>query len=385
MRAIIATIFLLVFLYWPIPSHSTMLQSEESPKLSNLLTRDEFISRLSMESCEKSPDRIYIDTNNSDFDLAHAYSFSWLALQTLDVITGSFEDDPDADLIKAEEQWNLKDIKMIESKPWQVKAMIAEYQDVVLLTFRHTDSNLNWLFNADYGLWNFEHSFTLGQKVHHGFGSMLGAIWEETTSEIRSRTAYSDKPVYVFGHSLGGAMALLAAAGLSVEGVRLAQVYVTGVPKVAGRDWQIQAESQLNAVPIYRVTNSQDLFARVPVSNYALDEFREMFSFVPDFLANLIGNTRSQMEFGVIGEHALMTDSHQLVKSSAMDSELNEPLYWLNLAEQFSNIDQNATNIFENITQKFAILSENLKRHLMRKPENGYTCSMIQLLKSESK
>lgn len=354
-----------------------------SQAISQTISRDEFISQLSLDNCSKSPENLYIDTSNTQFDLAHAYSLSWVALQTLDVDPNSFDDDPDADLNKAKEQWHLSNVKMIENKPLNVKAMVADYEDVLFLTFRHTDSNLNWLFNADYGLWNFDHSFTFGEKVHHGFGMMLGSIWDETVAEIQSRNQGGSKPVYVFGLSLGGALALLAAPGLSIEGVDVAQVYATGSPKVASRGWTNVASQQLANTPIYRVTNDQDLFARVPVSNYALDEFREMFSFVPDFIADAIGNMRSQMEFGIIGDHALMLSDDSLKNSLPVESELEEQGYWLGIADQFSDIDANAENILDNLNQKYTVISNNLSAHLMRKEEDGYTCSMIKLLKSE--
>lgn len=346
----------------------------------NTISRDDFINQLSIEQCQSSPEYIYIDTDTKEFDLANAYSFSWVALQTLDVDPNSFEDDADADLVKAEQQWGIKNIKMLENKRWNVKVMLATYGDDVFLTFRHTDSNLNWLLNADYGLWNFPHSFTMGEPVHHGFGTMLGAVWDDILVQLRNEQ-YANKPIHVFGHSLGGALALLAAPGLEFEGLEVAQVYATGAPKVAGRSWQAMAQQQLADTPTFRITNTQDLFARIPVSNLALDEFREMFSFVPDIIANAIGGVRSQMEYGVIGNEAVMTSELTLSYENSLASELSEQNYWLGIADQFRAIDSTSNNIVDNLQQKAGIISGNLSVHLMRKPEDGYTCSMIKLLK----
>ncbi|NVJ59940.1 MAG: hypothetical protein HWE27_06090 [Gammaproteobacteria bacterium] len=344
------------------------------------ISREQFVEKLTIESCHGSPESIFIDTSHTNFDLAHAYSFSWIALQTLDTDSQTFDDDADADLVKAEQQWGIKNVRMIENKRWNVKVMISTYGDDVFLTFRHTDSNLNWLLNADYGLWDFSHSFTLGAPVHHGFGTMLGSVWNDILQQL-NRTPYQNKRIHIFGHSLGGALALLAAPGLQVEGFDLAQVYATGAPKVAGRNWQELAKQQLVNVPVYRITNTHDLFAKIPVSNLALDEFRELFSFIPDFLANAIGGLRSQMEYGVIGDEALMTPNLSLNYETSLTSELSEQNYWLDIADQFRTIDESSNNIVDNLKKKADVISSNLSVHLMRKPTDGYTCSMIKLLK----
>jgi len=346
----------------------------------NTLTRDDFINQLSVDECHRSPQSIFLDTSNEHFDLANAYSFSWIALQTLDVDSSTFDDDPDADLIHAQENWGLSNIKMIDHQGMNVRAMVTDVDDVTVIAFRHTDSNLNWLFNADYGLWNFEHSFTLGEKVHHGFGKMLGSIWEPLVEEVRAR-AESDRKVYVVGHSLGAALAVLASAGFEAEGIDVFQVYATGTPKVASETWAVLAQQWLVDTKVFRITNNLDLFSRIPISNLALDEFRELFTFVPDFMANAIGGLRSQMPYGVIGEHILMEMTDGLTHTDALGSELAEQDYWLTMAEQFVEIDETADNIVDNIQRKIAVVQHNLSVHLMRKENDGYTCSMINALK----
>ncbi|WP_144393926.1 lipase family protein [Pleionea sediminis] len=342
-----------------------------------------FIDQLDTEQCGRSPEKIYIDTNTQEFEMANAYSYSWLALQTLDVDPNSTEDDADADLQNAQENWGLSNVRMIDNARWNVRAMIADYDGAIFVTFRHTDSNLNWLLNADYGLWNFDYSFTMGEKVHHGFGTMLGAIWSDIVEEVRTR-ATDNQPVVVFGHSLGGAMALLTAPGLVNEGFNVKQVYATGSPKVGSRNWAAMASQALSESAVYRITNSEDLFARIPVSSLALDEFRELFFFASDFLANLTGRLRSQMDFGLIGDHIIVEHDGSTYYSDVETSEIEEQDYWINIAEQFSAIDDSTGSLIDKLNRKVQVMSNNLGEHLMRSPENGYTCSMINALKSGS-
>ncbi|MCO7225828.1 alpha/beta fold hydrolase [Pleionea sp. CnH1-48] len=345
------------------------------------IERPQFINQLSVDTCSTSPAHILVDTAKTQFDLAHALSFSWIALQTLDTDPNSYDDDKDADLAKAQEQWGLSNIKMFDNQRWNVRAMITDYEGDVFLTFRHTDSNLNWLLNADFGLWNFDHSFALNRKVHHGFATMLGSVWTDVVSELQARTQDGQK-VHIFGHSLGGALALLSAPGLKLEGIDVAQVYATGSPKVGSLDWVADANQIMGSTPVYRVTNTQDLFSRIPVGETSLDEFRELFSFIPSIFTGLLDKIRYQMPYGLFGSHVSMVDEQTLVFADALTNDYEEQAYWQGIANQFRDIDENSNNIVDNVQQKAGVITTNLGVHLMRKENDGYTCTMTKLLKA---
>ena len=258
--------------------------------------------------------------------------------------------------------------------------MIANYQDSVFLTFRHTHSNLNWLLNADFGLWHFDHSFTLGEKVHHGFGTMLGSLWDEIVAELNQRTQQGQK-VHVFGHSLGGSLSLLAAPGLKMEGIDVAQVYATGAPKVGSTDWVINANQLMGSTPVHRLTNEADLFARIPVGESSLDEFRHLFSFIPSGITRWLDRVRYRIPYGLFGNHITMTDNMQMIASDPLINDIEEQYYWQDIADQFRAIDENGNNFLRNTQQKIAIITGNLDVHVMRQ-EQGYACKMVHLLKS---
>ena len=73
------------------------------------------------------------------------------------------------------------------------------------------------------------------------------------------------RPVYLTGHSLGGALAMMATAELSNhedDKLRdsIAACYTFGSPKVGNRSFD-----QFVKVPLYRVTNGIDLVPAVPL------------------------------------------------------------------------------------------------------------------------
>ncbi|MDD5262344.1 MAG: hypothetical protein PHD76_10915 [Methylacidiphilales bacterium] len=92
-----------------------------------------------------------------------------------------------------------------------------------------------------------------GSEIHSGFNE----AWESTREECRKATNELNMPFYVTGHSLGAALATLAARDL--EGDNLAACYTFGSPRVGDYrlDWEIKT-------PVYRVVNKVDGVTLVP-------------------------------------------------------------------------------------------------------------------------
>lgn len=82
-------------------------------------------------------------------------------------------------------------------------------------------------------------------RVHHGFQSALNSVWPGITERLGS----GDRSLLLAGHSLGGALATLAAARIESAGV-----YTFGAPAVGDGDFL----GQLARVPWFRVTHAED-------------------------------------------------------------------------------------------------------------------------------
>ena len=83
-------------------------------------------------------------------------------------------------------------------------------------------------------------------------------------SAVRAlRRQYSSAQVVITGHSLGGAMAALAAVGfVSYENIPVSRVYTFGQPRTGN---QAFSDFVRNIVPnFYRITNNQDLVVHSP-------------------------------------------------------------------------------------------------------------------------
>ncbi len=96
-------------------------------------------------------------------------------------------------------------------------------------------------------------------EVHRGFKEALDGVWRDIETEL----AKLDCPIYITGHSLGAALATLAAARLPA-GCDLKAVYTFASPLVGN---QAFADS-LAHVPIFRVVNGEDIVTKLPPEEF---------------------------------------------------------------------------------------------------------------------
>ncbi len=98
-------------------------------------------------------------------------------------------------------------------------------------------------------------------KVHKGFAAALSAVWPQLTQtldELHDGLA----PIWITGHSLGGALAVLAAAQL--QSLRPIQgLYTFGQPRVGDRDFAKSMNRAL-AGRMIRFVNNNDIVPQVP-------------------------------------------------------------------------------------------------------------------------
>ena len=93
-----------------------------------------------------------------------------------------------------------------------------------------------------------------GAKVHTGFLKAFEQIQAEVATALEKVAGYQ---LYVTGHSLGGALALVATRHFNAD--NLAACYTFGSPKVGSQEFGSSIKP-----PIYRVVNAADGVPRVP-------------------------------------------------------------------------------------------------------------------------
>jgi triacylglycerol lipase len=140
----------------------------------------------------------------------------------------------------------------------------------VVIVFRGTNNTKDWLRNLD----------TIqvagyGGHVHQGFHIALMEAWVTVLKKL-ARLRTSGQLLWIAGHSLGGALATLAARRLELDqGERPSAVFTYGAPRV----FDPSAARRFRAV-LYRFVNRTDIVPHVPPPLLLLRQFKHVGKFV---------------------------------------------------------------------------------------------------------
>lgn len=116
-----------------------------------------------------------------------------------------------------------------------------------------------------------------GIFTHRGFTELYRAL-RPSLLEALSRTRYN-KPVYVTGHSLGGALAALCALDLASRRKGPVRLYTFGAPK-AGNGAFAEAVRSLTTSS-YRIYNTKDLIPDLPPGSFLAYRYEHAGTPVP--------------------------------------------------------------------------------------------------------
>ena len=104
----------------------------------------------------------------------------------------------------------------------------------------------------------------VGARFHRGFLEALEEIWQRLYARVDELFSTGERPVWVTGHSLGGALALLFAWRLHQNFVPVHQVCTFGAPMIGN---QAAAAAFAREFPnrIFRYVDAADLVPRLPM------------------------------------------------------------------------------------------------------------------------
>jgi hypothetical protein len=131
-----------------------------------------------------------------------------------------------------------------------VKPLETSSPQFAALVLRGTNDPRDWLtdFKA------IPHRWAGGGLVHKGFADALHSVWDKVTASL-DKNVPADCPLFIAGHSLGAALATLAAALRRPRGL-----YTYGSPRVGDDDFG----ETLAGVNNFRVVNNRDVVTTVP-------------------------------------------------------------------------------------------------------------------------
>jgi triacylglycerol lipase len=138
-------------------------------------------------------------------------------------------------------------------------AYLAEREALIVLAFRGTQSAANWDTNCQTGMVH-PGDTDSRLRVHQGFYSAFERLSDGEKGireQMRAKTP-ANVPIYITGHSLGGALAQIATAVLGND--QIAACYTFGSPRVGNYIFDLWVKP-----PSYRVINYADIVPQVPI------------------------------------------------------------------------------------------------------------------------
>ena len=158
----------------------------------------------------------------------------------------------DIERIRKEYEYaGFTNFKFFDKKGTQ--CLVASSDKAMIVAFRGTEPSELKDVKADIKFFR-EKSLTKG-KVHRGFKDALSYVWKDLESYIK--TERGDKTVWLTGHSLGAALATIAASRIKSNGL-----YTYGSPRVGNKAF---AKFVKYRQPTFRFVNNNDIVTRVPL------------------------------------------------------------------------------------------------------------------------
>jgi hypothetical protein len=112
----------------------------------------------------------------------------------------------------------------------------------------------------------------VGARWHQGFIRALGDIWQPFHDAIATEHKKSERPIWLTGHSLGGALALLAGWRLKRCFIPVHQIYTYGGPMV-GDAIAVEAIDKEFPGRISRYVNSPDMVPMLPTISLLANQY----------------------------------------------------------------------------------------------------------------
>jgi triacylglycerol lipase len=129
---------------------------------------------------------------------------------------------------------------------------VASTDDWIVLAFRDwtTDARFVPVLDAH------------GDWVHAGFKSAVDEVWRDVTGHIRALQTTKRRPFWICGHSLGAALATVAANLCSADqALGFTGLYTFGSPRVGDRRFG----GRIAPTSVFRFQNDSDVVSHVPL------------------------------------------------------------------------------------------------------------------------
>lgn len=140
-------------------------------------------------------------------------------------------------------------------------AYAAESADRIVIAFRGTEDAEDWIKGLTFSQVPYPYVRGAG-AVHKGFAELYGTLRQTLLHALKKLPR--SKPVYVTGHSMGGALAALCALELAAVSGRRVWLYTFGCPRIGDAVFSKTLARKVQAA--YRIYHPGDWVTGLPPS-----------------------------------------------------------------------------------------------------------------------
>ena len=162
-----------------------------------------------------------------------------------------FKGDREKELQQAIAKAEFELIKTFDRDGTQAFIAKREKDKIAVLSFRGTEATQLADIKADINAIVTNDS---GSRIHSGFLQAFDKVKQPIIDELDKLNEYA---IYMTGHSLGGALALISTRELETDNT--AACYTFGSPRVGSSEFADSIKT-----PIYRIVNTADIVPRMP-------------------------------------------------------------------------------------------------------------------------
>jgi hypothetical protein len=152
----------------------------------------------------------------------------------------------------------------------------------------------------------------VGARFHQGFVTAIGAVWEQVLEGVEAERKKKDRPLWVTGHSLGGALALLAAWLFHRKFIPVHQVYTYGGPMIGNADAVRAFDHELSG-KVFRYVNCTDPVPKLPTFSLIANHYSHCIKEV------LLGAAAAPASLGEMFQHLAGKTADGVIHATLVD------------------------------------------------------------------
>lgn len=160
-------------------------------------------------------------------------------------------------------QTNIEhDLGLFNYKYFDVRdtqAFLAANNEIIVISFRGTTTINDWRTDLKIK----KVPFITG-LIHSGFKEALDNVWDDLKQSILNIRDKAQS-IWITGHSLGGALATLAADRLTSDSIEVRGVYTFGQPRVGDKIFANNYDNKMKDYT-FRFVHDEDIVPKIPSS-----------------------------------------------------------------------------------------------------------------------